>query len=260
MTTELKKILTIGGSDSGGAAGIQADLKTITVLGGYGMSVITAVTAQNSHQVAGVQWIEPAFVQKQIEAVLSDYGADAIKTGFLGRVDTIQTIAQTLQKSPHIPLIIDPVLVNHQGHPLFAPEVVDAYRQYLFPLADLITPNWAEGQLLLGATLSGEEATMALAQHTKQVLLKGERDGFTQVDWLFVGGQTHHLNQKYIATQHTHGSGDTLSAAIGVRVANGDDWLTAVKTAHQKTHQAIQQAAHWQMGAGHGPLNHYSLR
>ncbi|MCB9007426.1 MAG: bifunctional hydroxymethylpyrimidine kinase/phosphomethylpyrimidine kinase, partial [Ardenticatenaceae bacterium] len=149
MTHEPVKLLTIGGSDSGGAAGIQADLKTWTALGGYGMSVLTAVTAQNSLTVKDVAWMTPQFVQAQLEAVLGDYGATAVKTGFLGRAELLIAVSAMLQKFKPSQVVIDPVLVNHRGQQMFPDVVRQLYLAYLLPLADLITPNLVETAVLL---------------------------------------------------------------------------------------------------------------
>jgi hydroxymethylpyrimidine/phosphomethylpyrimidine kinase len=154
LMTQPIPLLTIAGSDSGGAAGLQADLKTWAALGVYGLSAITAVTAQNSVRVQQLHYLPPAMIAAQIDAVLSDYGAAAIKTGFLGRVEIIEVVAKRLRDwmgggLPARPtLVIDPVLVNHRGEAMFAPEVAGAYREWLFPLADLVTPNRAEAALL----------------------------------------------------------------------------------------------------------------
>ncbi|MCA9955106.1 MAG: bifunctional hydroxymethylpyrimidine kinase/phosphomethylpyrimidine kinase, partial [Anaerolineales bacterium] len=172
------KLLTIGGSDSGGAAGIQADLKTWTVLGGYGMSVLTAVTAQNSRTVQDVTWMTPQFVQSQLEAVLSDYGATAVKTGFLGRAELIIAISAMLQKYKPAHIVIDPVLVNHRGQSMFPDVVRQLYLAYLLPLADLVTPNLVETAVLLQTSTIDSDArlhraaTQLHALGAKNILIK----------------------------------------------------------------------------------------
>lgn len=260
MTQEPIKLLTIGGSDSGGAAGIQADLKTWTVLGGYGMSVITAVTAQNSRTVQEVAWMTPHFVQSQMEAVLADYGATAVKTGFLGRAELIIAVSAMLQKYRPAHVIIDPVLVNHRGQSMFPDAVRQLYLAYLLPLADLVTPNLAETAVLLPTSTIDSYADLcraAMRLHeigAKNVLIKGFRDGSDLVDVLFDGQQFTDFRQPYIETSNTHGSGDTLSAAICAFLAQGLAMETAVSHAQQFTHRAIQRAASWQLGGGHGPL------
>jgi hydroxymethylpyrimidine kinase/phosphomethylpyrimidine kinase len=257
---EPAKLLTIGGSDSGGAAGIQADLKTWTVLGAYGMSVLTAVTAQNSRTVQEVAWMTPQFVQSQLEAVLSDYGAVAVKCGFLGRAALVIIVSTLLQKYKPAHIVIDPVLVNHRGQSMFPDEVRQLYLAYLLPLADVITPNLVETAVLLQTSAIDSYAKLRLAATrlheigAKHVLIKGFRDGADLVDVLFDGQQFTNFRQPAIETNNTHGSGDTLSAAICAFLAQGVGMETAVAQAQQFTYRAIQRAADWQLGGGHGPL------
>ena len=253
------KSLTIAGSDSGGAAGMQADLKTWAALGVYGMSVATVITAQNSVAVTAVHPLPADFVAAQLDAVLSDYGADAVKTGFIGRVDLIQTIAAKLSQYQLGNIVIDPVLVNHIGQALFPPEITQAYIDYLLPLADLITPNRREAELSTGLPVNNvpEMITAVTQLHTlgpQNILLKGGRDGDEIVDIFFNGRSIHQLRAPHIDTQNTHGSGDTLSAAVCAFLAQGMGMETAVHRAHQFTQQAIQRAANWQLGQGHGPV------
>jgi hydroxymethylpyrimidine/phosphomethylpyrimidine kinase len=254
--------LTIAGSDSGGAAGLQADLKTFTALKVYGMSVITAVTAQNSVRVAAVHFLPAEFVAAQLNAVLSDYGADAAKTGFIGRVDLIETIATRLAAYDLPFLVVDPVLVNHRGEAMFGPAVTQAYQKHLLPLAWLVTPNRHEAALLAGmeVTSPAELETAARALHhlgPRFVLIKGGRDGDDVVDLLFDGEQFTWLRSPWLDTNNTHGSGDTLSAAIAAYLAQGVATVTAIQQAHHFTTRAIQAAVPWQLGAGHGPLSHF---
>lgn len=257
---EPDKLLTIGGSDSGGAAGIQADLKTWAMLGSYGMSVLTAVTAQNSLTVQDVTWMTPQFVQTQLDAVLSDYGAAAVKTGFLGRAELITAVSGALQKYKPAHIVIDPVLVNHRGQMMFPDIVRQLYLAYLVPLADLVTPNLVEAAVLLQtASIDSYDRIQSAAEqlHTigaKYVLIKGFRAGAELVDVLFDGRNFIALRQQRLATANTHGAGDTLSAAICAFLARGLEMETAVAQAQQFTHHAIRQAAHWQLGGGHGPL------
>jgi len=258
------KLLSIGGSDSGGAAGIQADLKTWAVLGGYGMSVLTAVTAQNSLTVQDITWMTPRFVQAQLEAVLSDYGAVAVKTGFLGRTELIISVSALLQKYKPAHIVIDPVLVNHRGQTMFPDVVRQLYLAYLLPLADLVTPNLVETAILLQTSSIDSYARIRQAAirlreiGAKNVLIKGFQDGTDRVDVLFNGNEFIDFRQPHVKTQNTHGSGDTLSAAICAFLAMGEGVETAVALAQQFTHRAIQQAASWQLGRGHGPLSLFS--
>ena len=275
-------LLTIAGSDSGGAAGLQADLKTWAALGAYGMNVITAVTAQNSERVAAVHYLPPEMVAVQIDAVLSDYGAAAIKTGFLGRVEIIEAVAGRLALLgglairpldrgggggglPTRPtIIIDPVLVNHRGEAMFGPEVAAAYRKLLFPLADLVTPNRGEAALLgVGVAEQGEgeqgsggageqgggEETL---DNGPRLLVKGwRRDEGQIVDLFWDGDRWHQLPQPLIDTANTHGSGDTLSAAICAYRAQGHDWPEAIRRAQAYTHAAIRRGAAWRLSLIH---------
>ncbi len=258
----LPKVLTIAGSDSGGAAGLQADLRTFAALKVYGMCAITAVTAQNSISVQEVQFLPPAFVAAQITAVLTDYGAGAAKTGFIGREALVVSTARTLAQYPQMPLVVDPVLVNHRGQAMFATSVRDAYVRHLLPLATLITPNLAETAVLLQCPPISPTDLHAIARHARQlrqlgpgnVLIKGGRDDAGMVDILLAGERIIYLHSARVQTAHTHGSGDTLSAAVAAFLAQGADVETAVSQAHTFTTKAIQQGAAYQLGAGHGPV------
>ena len=263
LAEEPAKVLTIAGSDSGGAAGLQADLKTFTRLGAYGMSVVTAVTAQNSVRVEAVHPLPADFVMAQLNAVLSDYGAAAVKTGFIGRAGLVEALARQLAHFAPRYLVVDPVLVDHQGHSMFPPAVTHAYAEHLLPLADLVTPNLEEAALLAGEPIPGVPEMSAAAQSIhalgpRWVLLKGGRDGSKIVDILTDGRHTWTLSTPFLDTENTHGSGDTLSAAVCALLAQGKSMLEAVISAHAFTAAAIKGAAGWQMGAGHGPINHWS--
>ncbi|MEJ2747128.1 MAG: bifunctional hydroxymethylpyrimidine kinase/phosphomethylpyrimidine kinase [Anaerolineae bacterium] len=259
LMNEPVKVLTIAGSDSGGAAGMQADLRAWTVLGAYGMSVVTVVTAQNSVAVTAVHPLPPDFVAAQLDAVLTEYGADGVKTGFIGRTALIETIAAKLRQYQLNNSVIDPVLVNPNGQAMFPTEVTQAYIKHLLPLADLITPNQREAELLTGLPVQSvaEMATAVTHLHAlgpKNILLKGGRDGEEIVDIFYDGDKITWLRAPYIDTPNTHGSGDTLSAAVCAYLAQGKGMETAVNQAHQFTYKAIQRAIHWQMGQGHGPV------
>jgi hydroxymethylpyrimidine/phosphomethylpyrimidine kinase len=227
------------------------------------MSTVTAVTAQNSREVAAVHYLPAGLVKAQIEAVLSDYGAAAAKTGFIGRAELVETIAVTLAPYRPLPLVVDPVLVNHVGQPMFPAEVIAAYRQHLLPLADLVTPNWREAALLAGQMIDGvpSEADLAAAARViaadgpRNVLIKGHRAGDQAVDLLFDGRDVTIFRSPWQETQHLHGSGDSLSAAVCAFLARGLDMAQAVAEAHQYTARAIRGAAGWQMGGGHGPVS-----
>lgn len=264
MAAQPAKVLTVAGSDSGGAAGLQADLKTWTVLQVYGMSAVTAVTAQNSVAVRGVEFMSPAFVAAQIAAVLSDYGAAAVKTGFLGRAEIAEAIARELAKAQVPFTLIDPVLVNHRGEQMFGDALTKAYRSALLPLADLVTPNWREAALLAGlppevwaeADAAARCAERLHAAGAANVLITGRRVGNEVVDWFTDGHRLEPLTAAWLETPNRHGSGDTLSAAICAFAAQGMTLVEAVQAARQFTRKAIEQARDWQMGTGHGPLAH----
>lgn len=255
--------LTIGGSDSGGAAGVQADLKTATALGAFGMCALTAVTAQNSAAVHGVEWLSPDFLAAQIDAVLSDYGADGVKTGFLGKVSLLTVAADAISAHQPSVVVIDPVLVNHKQQPMFDDAVRQAYLETLFPLATLATPNVTEAALLLQqpplATLDAvREAARALHQTgAVYVLVKRFVESYECIDVLYDGADFIELRAPFVKTENTHGSGDTLSAAACIFLSRGMRVETAVAQAKTFTTDAIRRAVRWQLGAGHGPLAHF---
>jgi hydroxymethylpyrimidine/phosphomethylpyrimidine kinase len=212
--------------------------------------------------VAGVHFLPADFVVDQIDMVLSDYGAVAIKTGFIGRVEIIEAIADRLVAYKPKYLVVDPVLVNHRDQPMFSPLVTRAYIDLLFPLADLVTPNQGEAGLLMGGRLEsgGGMADAAQAIHElgpRWVLIKGDRQKKDKVDLLFNGREEFHLRTAWIDTQNTHGSGDTFSAAVCAFLAHGESILSAVEKAHKFTASAIEGAAKWGLGAGHGPVKHW---
>ncbi len=260
MSEQPLKLLTIGGSDSGGAVGVQADLKTWTAVGVHGMSALTVITAQNSTGIAAVHFLPADFVERQITAVLSDYGADGIKTGFIGRTDLIEVIAANLQNRPNV--VIDPVLLSSQGHPLFDDNVVTAYRQLLMPQATIITPNIGEAALLTGRPIttlaSADVAARTLGDDAGcAVVLKRLRHADQMIDILYDGSTTTHLPTPYIDTDNTHGSGDALSAMIAVGLAKQQPLATTVATAQQFVARGLAAARNWRLGAGQGPIAHY---
>lgn len=251
------KLITVGGSDSGGAVGIQADLRAWAVLGVYGMNVITAVTAQSSVAHAGAVPISAEFVSTQLRTILSDYGADALKTGYLGRADLIPHLPAHFQSVPI--RIIDPVIVNYRGESMFSPAVTEAYRRHLLPLATVVTPNRHEAALLSEVEVvdgvSAEAAARILvAQGAAAALITGVPAGDEIFDLLYDGQTAHHLSAKRIKTINVHGSGDTLSAALAAALAGGQDLLSATHTARQFTQKALMNSAEWQLGGGQGPV------
>jgi hydroxymethylpyrimidine/phosphomethylpyrimidine kinase len=257
------KVLTIAGSDSGGAAGLQADLKSFSALGAYGMSVVTVVTAQNSQEVRAVFSLPADLVESQLQAVFEDYGADAVKTGFIGRAELVVCIARQLARqlaSSRPPfLVVDPVLVNHHGQSMFPADVTQAYREALIPLASVVTPNPEEAALLSGRAVESLDDLVGAARAISVlgvpfVLAKGYRDGDEMVDVLVGSDGSRFFRRPVIDTQNTHGSGDTLSAALCVYLAQGRSMGAAVEEALQFTERAIRRAAGWRMGRGHGPV------
>ncbi len=266
MKKEPVKVLTIGGSDSGGAAGLQADLKTWTALGAYGMSVVTVVTAQNSERVTAVEYMSPDFLTAQLEAVLSDYGAQAIKTGFIGRSSLIKAATAVLREHQPDNMIVDPVLVNHQGQFMFDQELIQAYRSHLLPMSQIITPNWREARLLadlstdvLLTSPTVQETIAALHElGVDHILITGHIAGDQVYDYWSDGNQLRQLAGSFIVTNNDHGSGDTLSAALCAFLAQGCAVVDAIDNARRFTAQALQGATTWRLGAGHGPLSHFS--
>jgi hydroxymethylpyrimidine/phosphomethylpyrimidine kinase len=260
-TPPLSRVLIIAGSDSGGGAGIQGDLKTVTCLGGYGMTAITALTAQNTMGVFGIHPIPPEFVAQQIQLCLSDIGADAIKTGMLYSADIIETVAAHLP--PGIPLVVDPVMIAKGGAALLEDAATQALKTRLIPKAALLTPNLPEAEYLLGKTISGVDAMIGAANAllglgSQAVLLKGGHgDGDTITDVLQQRGEEPILlKAKRINTNHTHGTGCSLASAIATGLAQG----MALKAATTRAHAYIQAAigAAPGLGHGHGPLGHFT--
>jgi hydroxymethylpyrimidine/phosphomethylpyrimidine kinase len=262
---EPAKVLTIGGSDSGGAAGLQADLKTWSALRVYGMSVVTAVTAQNSVEVAVVEYLPPELVTAQLETVLSDYGAVALKTGFIGRRNLIEAISAAIQRYHPQHVVIDPVLVNHEGQFMFNEDLLTAYRDHLLPLATLVTPNWREALLLAGLAVEAS-FDAPTRQHcmgqlhacgVRNVLITGHVQGEQICDFWSDGRENKTFATPLVATANNHGSGDTLSAAICANLAKGLTIVQAIQEARRFTIQALKNSASWRLGAGHGPLSHF---
>jgi hydroxymethylpyrimidine/phosphomethylpyrimidine kinase len=255
------RVLIIAGSDSGGGAGIQADIKTVTMLDGYAATAITALTAQNTEGVFGVLPIPPEFIRKQIEVVLDDIGADAIKTGMLHDAAVIETIAAVLQQcASGIPLVVDPVMVAKGGARLIDLSAVDALKRLLIGLATVLTPNLPEAETLCGATI-GDIAAMQSAGEDllglgcRAVLVKGGHlAGNIVSDVLVTAAGIRVLESPRIDTRHTHGTGCTLASAIAAGLAQGLDVEHAVDRARAYVQRAIASAPG--LGRGHGPLDH----
>jgi len=255
------RVLIVAGSDSGGGAGIQADIKTVSMLDAYAATAITALTAQNTEGVFGVLPIPPEFVRRQIEVVLDDIGADAIKTGMLHDAAVIETIAAVLrERATAIPLVVDPVMVAKGGARLIDPTAVEALKQLLIARAEIVTPNLPEAEILCGATI-GNLAQMRAAGETllalgcRAVLVKGGHlSGETVSDVLVTAGGARVWESPRIATRHTHGTGCTLASAIAAGLAQGQHVESAVDRARTYVQRAIAGAPG--LGRGHGPLDH----
>ena len=255
--------LTIAGSDSGGGAGIQADLKTFSALGVYGASVLTAITAQNTRGVTAVEMLSPSIVTAQIDAVLSDLTVGAIKIGMAGNAGTIKAIAAALVRHGQA-VVLDPVMVATSGDRLLATEAVAALRQGLVPLASLVTPNLPEAALLSGMPLAEDEAAMArqaeaiLEAGARAVLIKGGHlTGAESVDLLFDGSTLHRFAARRVDTVNDHGTGCTLAAAITARLALGDDLQSAVGAAKDYLTEALARSGELKIGSGRGPVHHF---
>jgi hydroxymethylpyrimidine/phosphomethylpyrimidine kinase len=256
----LARALPIAGSDSGGGAGIQADLKTFSAFRVYGMSVLTAVTAQNTVGVQGVETLSPAFITAQFESVVSDIGLDALKIGMLGTAAVVVAVATMIAKAGLTNLVVDPVMVAKSGDHLLAENAVHALRTRLLPLALVITPNLPEAEALVGGPIRTldemrEAARRLHALGPHWVVIKGGHGGGDTVTDLLYDGQTFdRLDGARIDTPHTHGTGCTFSAAMTACLARGKTVPEAFAAAKQYTHAAIVAAPG--LGHGHGPLNH----
>jgi hydroxymethylpyrimidine/phosphomethylpyrimidine kinase len=259
------RVLTIAGSDSGGGAGIQADLKTISAVGCYGMSVITALTAQNTKGVSGIHAVPPSFAADQMAAVFTDIGADAVKIGMLFSVQLIEIVAAQLQKHGAKNIVLDPVMVAQSGDKLVQDEAVDALKKHLMPLADVITPNVPEAEVLLDckvkSPLDMQDAAKALSYLGSQsVLIKGGHLSKNEsTDFLYLPREDRMvmLEEDRIKTRNNHGTGCTLSSAIAAYLAKGFKIEDAVKRAKTYITKAIRAGAQYKLGSGHGPVHHF---
>jgi len=259
------RVLVLAGSDSGGGAGIQADIKTITALGGYAATAITAITVQNTLGVTGVHPIPLDIVEAQARAVLDDIGADAFKTGMLGDAATVEVVARVLDSAKGIPAVIDPVMVAKGGASLLADEAIGALKSLLIPRAALLTPNAPEAAALTGLAVEttddlrrAGEALLDLGAHAVLMkgghILGGEGGGERVVDLLITRlGETAFEGER-IDTRHTHGTGCTLASACATGLAQGMSLTEAVARAWNYVHEAMLRAPGF--GAGHGPLDH----
>src|SRR5665213_2734226 len=259
--------VTIAGSDSGGGAGIQADLKTFGALGVYGASVITALTAQNTQGVAAIHDVPADFVKAQMDAVFSEFDIAAVKIGMLSRAAIIRTVAAELRKRNARNIVLDPVMVATSGDRLLDEDAIAALRDELIPMATIVTPNLHEAAALTGKPMARNEGEMEaqgreiLALGPRCVLIKGGHGaGDESVDLLIGEGETMRLTASRIATKNTHGTGCTLSSAIAAELAKGRDLVTAAQDAKAYVTAAIAAADKLNVGHGHGPLDHFYAR
>ncbi len=256
------RVLIIAGSDSGGGAGIQADIKTVTTLGGYAATAITALTAQNTKGVFGIHDVPDKFIEQQMELVLSDIGADAIKTGMLHREGVIKSVVKVLKKYPKIPVIVDPVMVAKGGSKLLKDNAINALRDLLIPRAVLVTPNIPEAEVLAGIKINSAEtkleaALRIMALGAEAVLIKGGHlkgkkiiNVLVTKDGVVSAFQTNRIN-----TKNTHGTGCTLASAIATGFAQGFELNDNIERSMAYVKEAIRSAPGF--GKGHGPLNHF---
>jgi len=255
------RVLIIAGSDSGGGAGIQADIKTVTMLDAFAMTAVTALTAQNTEGVFGVLPIAPAFIRQQIEVVLDDIGADALKTGMLHDAAVIETVAAVIsERAAAVPLVVDPVMVAKGGAPLIEEGAIGALKRLLVPRAAVLTPNLPEAEILAGHPIGDLAAMRATATELlglgcRAVLLKGGHlPGDTVYDVLATAAGLRIWDSSRIDSRHTHGTGCTLASAIAAGLAQGVAIEPAVERARLYVQRAIASAPG--LGHGHGPLDH----
>lgn len=265
LSRKYRRVLTIAGSDSGGGAGIQADLKTVAANECYGFSVLTALTAQNTMGVTAIHAVPIDFVEAQLDAVLTDIGADAIKIGMLFSAELIETVAGGLKKHGVNNIVLDPVMVAQSGDKLLKDSAIDAIKEHLIPLADIITPNLPEAEVLLGTKID-DVSTMADAARAlvelgcRSVLVKGghlEENRSTDYLYMASNNQLIQFMSEEIKTTNNHGTGCTLSSAIAAQLAHGHDIQTAVGNAKRYITAAIKNGAHYVLGKGSGPVHHF---
>ncbi|MEX3932729.1 bifunctional hydroxymethylpyrimidine kinase/phosphomethylpyrimidine kinase [Paraburkholderia phymatum] len=264
MTRPIPNVLTIAGSDSGGGAGIQADLKAFSALGAYGASVITALTAQNTRGVTAIHTPDPAFVTAQLDAVFDDIRIDAVKIGMLANASIVRAVADALRRHKPKHVVLDTVMISKSNHALLAPEAVDAVRDELLPLADLLTPNLPEAAALLRTSSATEEAAMvdqgeALRKlGARAVLMKGGHlAAADSPDWLIQDSGTMRLAGPRVPVKNTHGTGCTLSSAIAALIPQRDDLASAVADAKAYLTGALEESSRLDVGHGVGPVHHF---
>ncbi|GFN32877.1 bifunctional hydroxymethylpyrimidine kinase/phosphomethylpyrimidine kinase [Paenibacillus xylaniclasticus] len=264
--TATAKALTVAGSDSGGGAGIQADLKTFQELGVFGMTALTAVTAQNTLGVHGIYPLTVEAVQKQMDAIGEDMGTDAVKTGMLFNTDIIRGVAEKIVQYKWDKVVIDPVMVAKGGSVLLMEEALRALREVVMPLALVVTPNVPEAELIAGMKIRSledrkEAARIIAGQGARNVVMKGghdESDPHTVIDLLFDGRDFYEFRSPRLVTRHTHGTGCTFAAAVTAELAKGRGVLQSVEVAKAFIEAAIEDTLH--IGRGHGPTNHWAYK
>ncbi|WP_131118429.1 bifunctional hydroxymethylpyrimidine kinase/phosphomethylpyrimidine kinase [Lichenihabitans psoromatis] len=260
----IPNLLSIAGSDPSGGAGIQADLKTFSALGCYGMAALTALTAQNTRGVSGVHVVPPEFVAAEIDAIFADISVDAVKLGMLADGAVVAAVTDRLVRHAAGNIVLDPVLVATSGDSLGSPDVVGAMTRLLLPLATLVTPNLPEAARLADGAVPTDVAGMRLlaeklvASGARAVLVKGGHlDGDVAVDILFDGTTMREFSAPRIDTPNTHGTGCTLSSAIAAYLAFGDDLAGAVTKAKAFLTDALRASGELRVGGGHGPVHHF---
>ena len=262
---EYYKVLTIAGSDSGGGAGIQADLKTFAANGCYGMSVITALTAQNTRGVTAIHALPPSFAVEQMTAVLTDIGTDAIKIGMLYSAELIEAVAETLNNFRPHNIVLDPVMVAQSGDKLLQDDAIQAIKEHLMPVADVVTPNLPEAEVLLGQKIESYQDVQRAARELSRVggrsiLIKGGHmveSKSTDLLYLTEEDRFVRLEADRIDSRNNHGTGCTLSSAIAAHMAKGSDIEEAVNKAKTFIQNAIRAGAAYNIGHGHGPVHHF---
>jgi len=265
MKKRYYRVLTIAGSDSGGGAGIQADIKAISAMGCYAASAITAVTVQNTVGVQAVHPVPLDILAGQIDAVLSDIGADSIKIGMLHSAEVVEVVADKIRQYGIKNVVLDPVMVSTSGHRLIEESAVAVIKERLMPLARVLTPNVPEAEILIGKKIAGEcdfkEVAKELASsYNVSVLLKaGHLTGETLTDYFYnvEDGSLTLLPSKRVETKNTHGTGCTLSSAFAAALAKGEELTTAAQSAKRYIQQAIISGAEYEIGKGHGPVDHF---
>lgn len=260
-----KKALTIAGSDSGGGAGIQADIKAFSANGIYGMSAITAITAQNTRGVTDIHPVPVEIIKSQIAAVMDDIGTDAIKIGMLHSSKVIRKVVEILNEYNPSNIVIDPVMVATSGDKLLQDEAIETLIKEMLPIATVITPNLPEAEIILGHEIKTEEQFFEAARELSQtkakaILLKAghfQNEKLTDVLYISETDETIKIPGKRINTKNTHGTGCTLSSAIAAQLAHGFNLKTAIQKGIEYIHQSIQAGSNFQLGSGHGPVHHF---